>query len=73
MGFDKTYSSITKQHHSISAPLAMLRQREHRPQEKVLRLLNQRLDARDLRITKAIHDIRADLLSIRTSSFPAIA
>lgn len=51
----------------------MLRQRENWPQEKVLRLLNQRLDARDLRIAEPVHDICADLLGVSASSFPAIA
>lgn len=73
VGIDGTYSSIPKQHHPLRAPLAMLRQREHRPQEKVLRLLDQRLNTRDLRIAKPLHDIRADLLGVRASGFPAIA
>jgi len=51
----------------------MLRQRENRPQEEVLRLLNQRLNAGDLRIAEPVHDVRADLLGVGTRSLPAIA
>jgi len=51
----------------------MLRQREHRPQEEVLRLLNQRLDTSNLRIAEPIHDVRADLLGVSPRGLPAIA
>lgn len=51
----------------------MLRQRENRPEEEVLRLLDQRDDTGDLRIAKALHDIGADLLRIRARSLPAVA
>lgn len=68
----KTYSCITKQHHAISGPFTVLRQRKHRPQEEVFSLLNQRLDARDIRIAKSLHDISANLLCISASRFPAI-
>ena len=53
-------------------PLAMFRKREHWPQEEILCLLDQRHNARDLRIAESFHKLSTSLLSITANSFPAI-
>ena len=68
-----TYCCITQKHNAVRSPLAVLRQSEDRPQEEILRLLDQRLDAGDLGITETLQNIRADLLLVRARRLPAVA